>query len=463
MPEQVKDQKKRQSELNRTLNSALLSLVLPIAFQNLVSAAAIAVDVIMLGVINQAAMSAVSLAGQVTFVLSLFFMGISTGAGILTAQYWGRNDVKTIQRVWSITSIFSLSISIIFCGFSFCFPKILMQLFTNDMELINYGTIFLRTVSFSYIAMGLSQVYFSVIKSMENARFSAWISSICLILNIGLNALCVYVFFPNKPEMAIAGVAIATVCARFLEIGCCVIHSIRIGHIQFHLPVRDNMNRQLRKDFLKYTIPIQANYFVWGGALTVITAIIGHVSADMVAANSIATVVRNLAIVFCAGISSGGAVLIGKYLGTNDKEMAIKASKRITLYAWLLGIVAGGTILLIRPVVFLVVDLNDLAQSYLDGMLYVCAYYCIGKSINSTIIGGFFPAGGDAKFGLWCDTVVMWMIVLPLGYLSAFVWHLHPIVLYAVINLDEIIKLPMAVYRYRQYKWLRNITRDVAS
>ncbi|RVT57475.1 MATE family efflux transporter [Niallia taxi] len=458
----LKQVKGSNNEFNRTLNHSLLSLVLPIAFQNLISAAAIAVDVIMLGVINQSVMSAVSLAGQVTFVLSLFYMGISTGAGILTAQYWGRNDVKVIQRVFSITSIFSLSISVIFFLFSFCFPEFLMRLLTNDAELIHYGAIFLRTVSFSYIAMGISQVYFSVLKSMENARFSAWISSICLFLNIGLNALCVYVFFPGMPEKAILGVALATVCARCVELGCCVVHSIRYSKVKFHLPGKDRINRQLRKDFLKYTIPIQANYFVWGGGLTVATSIIGHVSADMVAANSIATVVRNLAIVFCAGISSGGAVLIGKYLGTNDKLMAIKASKRINLYALILGIVAGVSILVIKPLVSLVVELNDISQSYLDGMLYVCAYYCVGKSINSTIIGGFFPAGGDAKFGLWCDIVVMWIIVLPLAYLCAFVWHVHPILLYVVINLDEIFKLPLAVYRYSQYKWLKNITRDVA-
>ncbi|MEM5013191.1 MATE family efflux transporter [Niallia taxi] len=152
----LKQVKGSNNEFNRTLNHSLLSLVLPIAFQNLISAAAIAVDVIMLGVINQSVMSAVSLAGQVTFVLSLFYMGISTGAGILTAQYWGRNDVKVIQRVFSITSIFSLSISVIFFLFSFCFPEFLMRLLTNDAELIHYGAIFLRTVSFSYIAMGIS-------------------------------------------------------------------------------------------------------------------------------------------------------------------------------------------------------------------------------------------------------------------------------------------------------------------
>jgi len=448
------------NDFNRTFNRALITLVLPIAFQNLISAAVISADVVMLGKISQSAMSAVSLAGQVTFVLTLFYMGLATGAGILTAQYWGRKDVKTIERVLSIASLFSFSISIFFFGLSLCFPEMLMRLFTNDIELIRYGTIFLRAVSFSYIAMGLSQMYLTVMKSMENARLSAWVSSMCLILNIAFNVLCVFVLFPGSPEKAITGVAVATVCARFIELGCCIVHSIRSGGVRFRLPVRDDIERYLCKDFLKYTMPVQANYIVWGGALTVTTVIIGHVSADMVASNSVATVVKNLAIVLCGGIASGGAVLVGKYLGNSDKKMAIKAGKRLNLYALIFGLLAGGTILLIKPVIFHIVDLNGTAQSYLSGMLYICAYYCIGKSINSTIIGGIFPAGGDAKFGLWCDSVIMWGIILPLGYLGAFVWHVHPIVLYAVISLDEMIKIPVAAIRYRQYRWLNNITRD---
>ncbi len=452
--------KREDNDFNRMFNRALFSLVLPIAFQNLISASATAADVVMLGMINQSTMSAVSLAGQVTFVLTLFYMGMATGAGILTAQYWGRKDVESIQRILSIANVYSFGISIFFFGLSVCFPEMLMRLFTNDVELIEYGAIFLRVISFSYIGMGLSQMYLSVMKSMEKARFSAWVSSMSLLLNIVLNALCVFLLFPGIPEKAIAGVAAATVCARFIELGCCFVHSIRSREFRFALPVRNDYGRRLRKDFLKYTMPVQANYIVWGGALTVITMIIGHVSADMVASNSVATVVRNLAIVFCGGIASGGAVLVGKYLGSSDKRMAKKAGKRINLYALIFGVVAGGIILLIKPALFHLVDLNGTAQSYLNGMLYICAYYCIGKSMNSTIIGGIFPAGGDTKFGLWCDSIIMWGFILPLGYLSAFVWHAHPIVIYAVISLDEIVKLPLAAIRYRQYKWLNNITRE---
>ncbi len=450
------------NDFSRTFNRELITLVIPIALQNLISAAVISVDIVILGMINQTTMSAVSLAGQITFVLNLFYFGLATGAGILTAQYWGKKDFKAIQYILNSALIFSVSISFLFFALSFIIPDALMRIFTNDSDLARYGMLFLRTVSFSYLAMGFSQIYLSVAKSMEKATLSASISSISLIITVLLDALVVLILFPGKPEEAITGVAVATVIARFIELGLCYVHSVRGSPIQFQLRGHDFLERNMLSDYLKYTLPIQANYIVWGGALTATAAIVGHVNADMVAANSVASAVRNLTIVLCAGIAGGGAVLIGKYLGNGDKQMAKRAADKINLYTLIFGVIAGGTILLIKPLVMQAVELTPTAASYLDGMLYICAYYSIGRSMNSTIIGGIFPAGGDPKFGFWTDTIVMWGIILPLSYLSAFVWRLNPIWLYVVISLDEVIKLPIAFIRYRQYKWLNNITRELA-
>lgn len=449
-----------RNPLTTNFNRDLITLVIPIAIQNLITAAVTSVDIVMLGMISQSAMSAVSLAGQITFVLTLFYMGLATGAGILTAQYWGKKDTTTIQRVFDMACTFSLFISFIFFCSSFFFPDELMRIFTNDDELVSYGANFLHAVSFSYLAMGISQIYFSVIRSMENARISAWISSLCLILNILFNVFCILVFYPENPEKAITAVGISTVLARLIELVCCYTHSVKGKSIRFKFPVYDAIQKKILRDFFNYTIPIQGNYIVWGVALTATAAIIGHVNADMVAANSVAAVVKNLAIVLCGGLASGGSVLVGKYLGSGDLEKAKQAGNKMNIYALFFGLIAGLTILLLKPIVFTTVHLTDNAENYLNGMLYICAYYCIAKSMNTTIIGGIFPAGGDSKFGFWCDAVVMWGIILPLGYLCAFVWHVSPIILYAVISLDELIKLPIAFIRYRQYKWLNNITRD---
>jgi len=447
---------------NHSFRSALIALVIPIALQNLISAAVNSADIIMIATINQSVMSAVSLAGQITFVLMLFYFGLSAGAGILTAQYWGKKDIAAIRRILSIACMFSVSVSFIFFIASISFPAALMRIFTNDSELVAYGIKYQRILSFSYLAMGLSQMYLSVVKSTEKVRFCATVSSAGLFLNILLNAVCIFVLFPGMPEKAVAGVAAATVIARFAELVCCVFYSLRGENIRFSLPLCDKTQKQLFRDYLRYTIPVQGNYIVWGCALAATAAIIGHVSSDMVAANAIAATVKNLAIVLCGGIAGGGSVLIGKYLGGGDIQSAKKAGNSLFLYALLFGILAGATVLLIKPLVFSVIELNSAALGYLNKMLIVCSVYCIGKSLNSTLIGGIFCAGGDPKFGFWCDTVVMWGIIIPLGFLCAFVWHVSPVILYVALCLDEFIKLPAAVLRFRQYRWLNNITRDLS-
>ncbi|HWR19012.1 MAG TPA: MATE family efflux transporter [Clostridia bacterium] len=446
----------------KAFQKSLIALVLPIALQNLISAAVSMTDVLVLSAVSQTAMSAVSLAGQITFFLSLFYFGLTTGAGILTAQYWGKKDVRAIEHVLSIACAFSTAVSLAFFAVSFFAPNSLMLIFTPDMELVFLGAKYLKAVSFSYLFMGLSQIYLSVLKSMENARLSACFSSGSLILDLLLSALCVFVLFYGMPEKAVLAIGITTSFARFVELMCCYIHAKTKSPVRFSLPAKSDAAKYLLKDFLKYTMPVQGNFLVWGGALTASAAIIGHVSSDMVAANAIASVVKNLAVVLCVGIAGGGSVLVGKYLGNNDRDKAKRAGDRTVLYAMLFGIAAGLFVLLIKPMVFLTVNLTPASKDSLNDMLYICAFYCIGKSLNSTIIGGIFCAGGDSKFGFLCDTVVMWGIVLPLSYVCAFVLQVPPVLLYAVINLDEFIKLPIALMRYKKYTWLNNITRELS-
>ena len=93
-------------------------------------------------------------------------------------------------------------------------------------------------------------------------------------------------------------------------------------------------------------------------------------------------------------------------------------------------------------------------------MLMMCSYYILGRSINSTTISGIFSAGGDTKFGFICDTVTMWAFIVPLGFISAFVLDWPVMVVYFILNLDEIVKLPVVIAHYKKYKWVKNIIND---
>jgi Na+-driven multidrug efflux pump len=342
-------------------------------------------------------------------------------------------------------------------------PESLMRILTDNEEIISLGARYLRILSVSYLFMSVSQIYLAVIRSMERAKLSATISSISLLFDTAITALVVFVLFPHDPVKAVSGVAVSTMLSRALELTLCMVHSMAKGKVKLHLAQLFHFDRSLFWDFAKYTAPVQSNYLVWGGALTATAAIIGHVSNDMVAANSVASGVKNLVLVLCAGISQGGGVLIGKALGEGRVEDAKRDGGKVVRWALVLGIVAGGLILLGRPLALSMTSLTEEARSILDGMLYICSFYCVGKSLNSTVIAGIFCAGGDSKFGFLCDTIVMWGVIIPAGFICAFVLKLPPVMLYAVLCLDEFLKIPFMAIHYCKYKWLKNITRENAA
>ena len=190
------------------------------------------------------------------------------------------------------------------------------------------------------------------------------------------------------------------------------------------------------------------------------TVIMGHLGSDAVAANSYANIVKNLISCFCIGIGAGSGIIIGNELGNGELEEAKRDGDRLCRLAIISGVISGILIVCISPFIMSHVgSLTETARDYLRGMLWICAYYMIGKSINSTTVAGIFCAGGDTKFGFLCDTITMWCIIIPAGLLTAFVFQLPVLAVYFILNLDEFVKLPAVYINYKKYKWVKNLTR----
>ena len=190
------------------------------------------------------------------------------------------------------------------------------------------------------------------------------------------------------------------------------------------------------------------------------SVIMGHLGSDAVAANSIAGIVRNITACVCLGIGSGGGILIGNDLGRGQEEHTRLMGDYLCHLSVVAGVISGSILMLIRPLILKAAGLSAVSQEYLSVMLIMCAGYMVGKSVNSTVIAGIFCAGGDTRFGLICDAVVMWLIVIPISLACAFYWQIPLPYLYFIISLDEFIKLPAVYSHYRKYGWVRNLTRN---
>ncbi len=435
----------------------LITLVMPIAFQQFMLALVSASDALMLGVLSQNTLSAVSLAGQVTFVENLFFAAMTIGLSMLAAQYWGKSDRTSVEKIFAYVMKITVAVSFGFFLAGLCFPQALMRIFTGEQSLINNGAIYLRTVSPSFFLTGISQIYLCVLKNTGKATKSSVISSSSVVINIVLNTVFIFGLL-GLPKLEIAGAALATVISRLIEVLWCVLETAKKDRVKLRTTYIVCSDKRLKHDFWKYTTPVLGNEIVWGVGFTMYSVIMGHLGTDAVAANSIANIVKNLVSCFCLGLGSGGGIMVGNELGAGSLETAKEYGKKLCRLSIVCGAASGLLLLVLSPLILAVTDLSETATGYLKWMLVMCSYYMIGKSVNGTTIAGIFCAGGDSKFGFLCDAITMWCIIIPLGTITAFALKLPVLAVCFIINLDEFVKLP-AVYRhYKKYKWVKDLT-----
>lgn len=437
------------------MKKKMVRLVLPIAFQQFMLALVSACDAVMLGRLSQNAMSAVSLASQVTFVLNLFMTAFVLGENMFVAQYYGKKDYVGITHVFGLVlSISSMTAGLFLLG-TLLFPEGIMRFLTNAPDLIRLGSEYLKYIGISYLLSTVSQVYLTLMKNCDAVNLSTVISSVTVILNIVLNAMFIFGML-GAPALGIQGAALATVLATAVQSVWCIVYAtVKMNWLDIHLPTQ---NRILLKKFREKVTPVLLNELVWGGGFTMYSVIMGHLGADAVAANSIANISKNLVVCLCLGLGGAGSIMIGNELGAERFEEAKKTGKMLTKLSILCGCLSGLCLLALSPVILKLVRLTLTAKEYLRGMLLICSYYLVGKSVNSMTVGGIFPTGGDSKFGLICDTVTLWCITIPMGCICAFVLKIPILAVYFVLNLDEILKLPAVYLHYRKYGWVKNIT-----
>ena len=442
-----------------TFRKKLISLILPMTLQSFVWALVPVSDAVMLLFLSQEAMTSVSLASQVPFVLTLFTISITAGGSMLAAQYWGKGDTESIEKVFGYMFTLSIPVIVVFFCATMFMPEGVMRIFTDKPEFIEGGLPYLRIASFSYIFMTIAMVFETLLKNIGFVKQCTVVSVIMVFMNIILNAVFIFGLL-GAPEMGISGAALATTISNLTGTVMCIAFYLKLTKIRLKFKNIFRVDKSLRKRFSKYTLPYLLNQLLWGYGFAMITSIMGHLDADAATANSICSIVKDLVSCLCFAIAGGSVIIIGNELGAGKldkaKEYGNKLFKITVISGIILGIIAAAS----APVILYFTDLTERAEHFLFIMLMMCSYYILGRSINSTLIGGIFSAGGDTKFGFICDTITMWAFIVPVGYLAGFVFEWPVMVVYFLLNLDEIVKIPAVIIHYRKYKWVKNIIND---
>ncbi|MDR1766318.1 MAG: MATE family efflux transporter [Lachnospiraceae bacterium] len=438
----------------------VFALVLPMALQNLINAGVTAADVVMLGNLSEVALSGVSLANQVTFIMMLATFGLTSGASVLMAQYWGKKDRTSLEKVLAMTLAISICLGLLFEFAGVSFSRPLLRVFSNEPGVIENGAAYIRILALSYVFTCFSSAYLNILRSLEQVVISTVVYGISLVVNITLNYGLIFGHF-GLPALGVTGAALATVTARMVEFGISAAHlaffnrqiKLRLRHLFF-------WDRFLAHDFMVYSVPVLANELFWGSGMSTVSGIIGHIGSAMVAANSVIGVMRQLSTVVSFGLANATAIIIGKTLGAGDARMAKVYGGRLLRLTVIIGICAGLLTLAISPLIATHMAFTPEAAAHFRGMAIIAgSYFVLFQCYNATIIVGVLRGGGDTKFGMYVDIATLWCVAITFGSLAAFYWKLPVLAVYAILTCDEVIKIPLSTWGYFRYRWLRDVTR----
>ena len=450
---------RRKSALwDKTFLLTLVTLMVPMILQNLLTLGTQMMDSIMLGQLGQNELSASSLANQPFFIFNLLIYGMASGSSVLNAQFWGKRDIRSIKIIISICLKVAFTVSILLAAVVMLFPRAVMAVYTNDQAVIELGAQYLQVIGWCYIFHGIASTLLTSIRSVGIVRVAVVDSVFALVCNTSLNYILIFGKL-GFPALGVRGAAIATVITRIGEVAIVLTYLLFIDKkLKFRPRDLAAFEMGLLKNYLKNGLPVAFNEVFWSIGVSIQSMILGRLGADAVSASQMSSIVQQFATVFIFGVANAAAIIIGNDIGAGRME---EAKSRIRAFRWIavwVGLFAAGVILVLsRPVVgFYNVpeETKELALQMLR-MLSVIVLF-----VSQTGIGvvGLLRGGGDPRFGVFVDLCGLWLFAVPAALLAAFVFHAPVLAVYLCSKLDEPVKLVMLTWRMRNDRWIKDVT-----
>ena len=433
-------------------------LTLTIALQNLIVFSVSFADNIMLGAYSQDALSGVALVNQIQFILQMLTMGVGEGIVVLGAQFWGKRDTEPIKRITNCGLRIGLVISLLLWAAVFFFPHFCLSLFTNEERVIAEGMQYLRIICFSYPLFAFTNILLCSLRSVETVRIGFFVSLSTLMINVGLNYVLIFGNF-GAPRMGSAGAAAATLTARAVE-AVIVTAYLLLADKKLRLRPRDflRLDHSLFKRYLKVGLPVIISNGLWGIGTAVQTAILGHMGDDAIAANSVASVVFQILTVVVYGAANASSIIIGKTIGQGAEKLVRLYAKTLQVLYLLLGVATGLCLFLVRDWVLGFYVISPESKQLASEFMMVLSVTCIGTAYQMSALTGIVRGGGDTKFVLFNDMIFVWLVVIPLSSLAAFVWGLPPMAVFIFLKCDQVLKCFVAAVKVNRFRWIRHLT-----
>lgn len=439
---------------------AFFTMTLTLAFQNLIVYGVNLADSVMMGAYSETALSGVGICNNVQFFLMMAITGTCNGMTVIASQYWGKDDKKNIKSVSAVSMWISIAFAVIITAFCAFAPETVIRLYTDKENVIEQAVQYLDIVKYTYLIYSLTTVLLAILRSVETVKIGFYVSLSSFAINIALNYALIYGKF-GLPEMGVRGAALATLAARAIELVVVVAYTLLLDKkLKFRPTELFKTEKQMFRDFFKTGSPLMMSSLSWGIAMSVQGAIIGRLTESAIAANSIATTIFQIATVITYASGNVACVLIGKTIGENGTLDLIKRrSKNLQLIFLAIGVVSSAILLICKGLIIDFYNATPETYATTNQFIWVLAVTIIGTSYEAPALCGIVSGGGETGFVLKNDFIFMWLIVLPLSALSAFVFKFPVVVTFACLKADQVLKCIVAYVKVNRYNWIKTVTR----
>ena len=445
---------------DRNFYRALFSMLAVVALQNVIAYSVNMADNIMLGAYRQEALSGAAVVNQLFFIVQQTTIAIGDGLIVISAQYWGQKRTGPIRQVTGLvlkgTIVFGILL-ILACTF---FGDPLLRIFTTDETILLQAHAYLRIIKYTFLLFMVTQVLLAALRSVETVKIAFVNSCISLLLNILINSTLIYGRF-GFPEMGVTGAAIGTITSRSVELLIVLLYLWKKdGKLKlFREPGLAVISPELKADYLKNARPILIGSLIWSVSIPMQTAILGHLSSDAIAANSVATTFYQYMKVIIVAISSVSAVLMGKAIGTGNLSRVRSYARTLSAIDLGIGTVLGAVLFFTRKPLLAYYALNPTASALADQLIVVMSLVMVGMSYQMPVSGGILKGSGDSKFTMNLNLISTWLFVTPLSFAAAFRWKWPIAAVVMCLQSDQIFKCLPVFLRFRSYKWIHRLTR----
>ncbi len=441
-----------------------MRLALPIALQNMLVASFTLVDTLMVGQLGDISLSAVGMAGQWSWLMSMVLFGISSGASVFIAQFWGIRALNGIRRTYGIAMLSSLILAVIFFAFGFFLPREVMLVFNREPMVVSEGADYLRIACWSYPALAITQVSGITLRGTERVKLPMYVAAFTTVANAALDYVLIFGAFGIE-GMGVKGAALATVISAWLG----PVLTYAISAVQKNIliaPLKEffGFNRYDVVEFYRRATPVIFNEGAWGLGTVVFNVIFANLGYEYYAAVTILRTFENLAFVFFVGLCNACGIMVGKSVGSGKIARAYEDALRFAILMPLIGVVVGVAVILLRTQL---VSIFNLGNNISDYTLYIAKIIMIIYAVEIPVrnlpyifIVGIFRPGGDTVRGVKYDLLCLWLLSVPATAIAAFVLDLPFVVCFAVMYVfEDYVKTVLCLRHFRSGRWLIPVTK----